>query len=641
MEKHHGRVESIKHHKEVERHVLMYMMNQPSLLKQRIWTKLDHKGLPKWLNFNHNLVKDDNYVRGVNTSLAYYRLYSLSPDDTVINSITDVSSHSISVSEIDKIREYSEAFFKQRNVPEFTISDNSPIYATTKAGANSSSAMGVGSIDDALAISETPIKECIDKILPLVYTEEKVKLFQSIFDDSLAQSVKTDKPLLTGRLHLISEGGGKTRPIAIPDIWSQSVLKPIHNYLMNLLKRMPNDGTFSHSALAERVKAFTFHHSLYCYDLTAATDRLPLFIQKEILRPLLGEIVDWWAKLMSEREFTYKGKSVTYAVGQPMGLLSSWPAMALAHHIIINYVKKDKSFYAVIGDDMVMHRPEAALEYRRLMESLGVEIKLEKTLIPSSNEPKVANIAKRYFRNGIDISPIPPKVLIESTKNLEGFIEFLEVLASRTSKFQDSPDISWSDAINSIWKTNRDYCSEEAQAVVSCPIVGYFPFIDNNRKPMMLLTELPLAWDSSKYSLIKNLLDQFLEREIVQQLNKNETLLKVSFEAQGMTYPNLSPGPNEIGVSPILRNYLSVKDKEITKKLERYVGNYMGFSSSQHSEVNAYAPLPRDVLDYLLSEPDPRRPKDFMVKRRIRRKRGLSLIQKFWKQNRRMISKPV
>jgi hypothetical protein len=47
------------------------------------------------------------------------------------------------------------------------------------------------------------------------------------------------------RLTYISDKEGKTRTIAIFDYWSQSVLKPLHNSLMRLLHRIPEDCTFN------------------------------------------------------------------------------------------------------------------------------------------------------------------------------------------------------------------------------------------------------------------------------------------------------------------------------------------------------------------------------------------------------------
>jgi len=94
---------------------------------------------------------------------------------------------------------------------------------------------------------------------------------------------------MTGRLHFLQEGGGKTRVICIPDIWTQTVLKPIHDYLMMVLRRFPCDGTFSHSNLAKRVRKYTKTGALNCFDLRAATDRMPVELQARVLERLLGK----------------------------------------------------------------------------------------------------------------------------------------------------------------------------------------------------------------------------------------------------------------------------------------------------------------------------------------------------------------
>jgi hypothetical protein len=277
---------------------------------------------------------------------------------------------------------------------------------------------------------------------------------------------------------------------------------------------------------------------------------------------------------------------------------------------------------------MVLHKREAAKRYLEILKSFGMEISLEKSLIPSK-DIKVAEIAKRYFRNGIDISPIPPKVLIESTKNLEGFLEFIEVLASRTDRFRARGSaLDLSEAINLIWETNKDYGKEHAHATLTCPINGYFPFLDSNREGLMLLTKLPSSWNRSLDSLIKNLLDRFILQESVNALNSNDLVLTTIM-------PSSSRRPTALGVTPIVSEYLALKRQELVKVIKVYSGNYI------EGEDDAFALDPTNVYKYLISEPDPLKPQDFLVKRRIRRKRGLGLIAKFWDQNKRMISAPI
>lgn len=65
------------------------------------------------------------------------------------------------------------------------------------------------------------------------------------------------------------------------------MLHPLHSAILNILRRIPQDGTFDQTAPVLRLK---LHKKSYvaCYDLSAATDRLPLQIQKMLLQRPLG-----------------------------------------------------------------------------------------------------------------------------------------------------------------------------------------------------------------------------------------------------------------------------------------------------------------------------------------------------------------
>jgi hypothetical protein len=98
------------------------------------------------------------------------------------------------------------------------------------------------------------------------------------------------EPFVMGRLGQLSlkrEAAGKVRVFAMVDIWTQSVLKPVHDSISKILRSLPNDGTFDQSGAVERcfakAKAAGFS---FGYDLSAATDRLPISIQ----RILIGEL---------------------------------------------------------------------------------------------------------------------------------------------------------------------------------------------------------------------------------------------------------------------------------------------------------------------------------------------------------------
>jgi hypothetical protein len=123
-------------------------------------------------------------------------------------------------------------------------------------------------------------------------------------------------------------------------------LLPLHNYLAELLKQIPNDGTASHDKAFDRVMRRSVEYGCsYGYDLSAATDRLPIALQVKLLAGLFGkQFADDWAKILIGRPYTLikKNKDKTfsfehfvYAVGQPMGARSSFTMLGLTHHMLV------------------------------------------------------------------------------------------------------------------------------------------------------------------------------------------------------------------------------------------------------------------------------------------------------------------
>jgi hypothetical protein len=255
------------------------------------------------------------------------------------------------------------------------------------------------------------------------------------------------KPLWFGRLAFLEEPG-KIRVVAMVSLITQTLMAPLHKWIFSMLKLIPTDGTFNQTLPVERlIESFKKDgHWVASYDLSAATDRLPLRLQVDLLRPLLGDkLVDLWAYILVSHPYglpriagSYNlGYSmVWYAVGQPMGALSSWALLALTHHAIVQlaayrvYPKELGWFlmYAVLGDDVVIADRLVAQEYLRIMEAIGVEISLAKSLV--SNQSSL-EFAKRTWVRGRDCSPISLAELLVALRNLGSLGE----LVAKNMKF--------------------------------------------------------------------------------------------------------------------------------------------------------------------------------------------------------------
>jgi hypothetical protein len=86
----------------------------------------------------------------------------------------------------------------------------------------------------------------------------------------------------------IADLEGKTRVIAILDFWSQTALRPVHQFLFNVLRQIPQDMTFTQGAFLDHVKSWNAV-KLYSIDLTTATDRFPIDLIAGVLEGHFGK----------------------------------------------------------------------------------------------------------------------------------------------------------------------------------------------------------------------------------------------------------------------------------------------------------------------------------------------------------------
>lgn len=82
--------------------------------------------------------------------------------------------------------------------------------------------------------------------------------------------------LLKRKLVCISDKEGKTRVVAILDYFSQSVLRPLHFFLFELLTKLPADLTFAHGRFRDVVGSWDKSTVFYSVDMTNATDVFPI-----------------------------------------------------------------------------------------------------------------------------------------------------------------------------------------------------------------------------------------------------------------------------------------------------------------------------------------------------------------------------
>lgn len=225
------------------------------------------------------------------------------------------------------------------------------------------------------------------------------------------------------RLHVIQDPEMKARVIAIFDYISQVAFDSWSKYLFKVLSTIPQDRTFTQDPVIVDKKD---GHSFHSLDLSSATDRFPIDLQVDLLDaierasciPYRGRAKAWRALMINEPFLTPEGQLIKYAVGQPMGARSSWAAFTLSHHLVVQYAAYKAGQYpfkeyVLLGDDVVIYHDQVATEYKTILDTLGVDCSEQKSHVSINTY----EFAKRWFRNGIEVSPVPLKGFSAVAKN--------------------------------------------------------------------------------------------------------------------------------------------------------------------------------------------------------------------------------
>jgi len=273
-------------------------------------------------------------------------------------------------------------------------------------------------------------------------------LFPSHLHSFIPKNRKAFDDFELGRLCLKYEAAGKIRVFAIGDSWSQWVLKPLHDYIFDLLRTFPSDSTFDQDASLDSFILANKGALFWSFDLKSATDMIPKELYIDLLGGLIGpKAAKAWGSIM-DRPFLlpkellteegiskYGGRTVRYTRGQPMGLLSSWAALALLHHCLIAFAyhlvnpnqRVPDNYYRVLGDDIVIANKELADAYCHICDNLGIVLSIPK----SYRGATIANFASQVISNkGENYSPASLKEIIQA-KNLDRKAEFAYRLQRR------------------------------------------------------------------------------------------------------------------------------------------------------------------------------------------------------------------
>lgn len=239
-------------------------------------------------------------------------------------------------------------------------------------------------------------------------------------------------PLFTGKLAQTLPGAGKRRIFAVCNYIKQRLLKPTHNWAMEVLSTIPMDGTFYQEGPLIKLAKLK-PNECYSFDLSSATDRWPLTVIYTVFMLFFGPtcasaVVNSTLGLNTfrvDKPITRKMYEVSFLCGQPLGYYGSWSLFALSHHFVVwlaaelAYPDTKRPFtrYAVLGDDVLIADKQVALEYRGLLDKLSVSISDSKSIVSDTG---CIEFAKKFWvkRMQKDLSPVSLKSLLSSRTSL-------------------------------------------------------------------------------------------------------------------------------------------------------------------------------------------------------------------------------
>ena len=409
---------TIKRIKLIRLIVFRFLSGKPIKVSTEL-ISLTTNGLPKCLGKHLNKfieVRDPAIIKFVLTALQLSKYFNYWGDPD-IQSITDPFKRiddNISPTQASRLGgmllpDSLKRIGKILNIKKIST-EWKEMHLTTKSGPTGGPALS-SSIEECKALSDKMILD-----LKLIGGD---KLHQQILRTKtiIPPRFQVPKQPKLRKLGKVLDPESKVRIIGLLDYWTQTCLRPLHDEINKSLRGIIQDCTFNQDKFITRIRK---KGPFYSFDLSKCTDRLPIEIQKEVISLFIGkEKAEAWRSLLTDYEFyvPWESKSVKYTVGQPMGAYSSWPAMAITHHFIVQYSAKLAGYtrkftkYFLLGDDIVIMDSEVAKSYREIMNYWGVEINLEKTLVSEDT----FEFAKRIFIQGNEVSHFPLQAIVKGT----------------------------------------------------------------------------------------------------------------------------------------------------------------------------------------------------------------------------------
>jgi hypothetical protein len=475
--------------------------------------KLDKIGFPKVFRPWRNLITDTdpNSKRYLNTIFGTVKGLTLpvSKNTETITSPSEIYDTSV-------IKDFCKYLESWNGVRSTKLELQANFLLRSTKGPNGPAV--ITSLDDINALQgEKELIGNVRELIKLTCIPEIVAYFDK-------KSEGQEPKGICSRLRFIPDKAGKTRVVAIADYWSQLCLYPVHKEFITQLRGMSSDCTYRQGHLATILKQKTGSGEYVgTADISAFTDRFPREPQKVLIHRVFGpRVAEAWIKVIHERKFTVDSSDsvISYRVGTPIGLYSSWAVATMSLHALVEYSalrvgKTNFRAYLILGDDVAIFNSSVYREFQHCIHLLGVKVSIEK----STESKHSAEIAKRLFSEGQEVSGYPVMLLTAVKQRPAQVLEALRLIL----------DLSYSPVpLSRVLKLMGITYKSNSSALLSIPraLGGYPDAIHSAEDPLLWTLLETWMWPPERLQRVREICTQDDFWKEIQNLGKIVTNLE-------------------------------------------------------------------------------------------------------------------
>jgi len=244
----------------------------------------------------------------------------------------------------------------------------------------------------------------------------------------------------------VPDTGNKSRTIAICDVFTQLLLTPFEEKLIEFLDKMFGD----RSAFHDHQKGFRkFQRKLVpgikSIDFTSWTDYLPATLQKIVVKHVFNDdIAEAWYKLVVTCDWNSKSHDgpIVYGTGQGMGTKGSFIIASITDHFIsellLTKCYPDKvrttpisNLYSRVGDDLWIWDPDDLIS-KHLEDSFKMKINQSKSK-KATEANAVGEFVSMNINHGRNVSRVSMRNILDVRESLYDVIPLISHLKERTN----------------------------------------------------------------------------------------------------------------------------------------------------------------------------------------------------------------